>query len=168
MSLTATLVVSNSPAGPSGGFIQSTPLTGTLTVTNTGTTATVIQTVIPWVTGSGSAPAPVYSQREVVPYSATILPGATLMMPVNYTTPGATAQVQGVGVDAIDSYFTLGATIYSTDPVNPVLSPVPLMITTTSGVPIPVGGQGGAATSSPAQGQIRYDMSFSTPTLFLW
>ena len=166
MALLATLTVGNAPGGLSAGVIQNTPINGVLTLTNTGTVAVVIQSISPWATGLGSSPAPVYAQREVSTWYMTIPGGAAVAYPVSWSIP--TQQIQGVGVDAVDSYFTLGATVYSTDATSPVLSPVPQQVFTTSGVPIPAGGQGGAATSSPAQGQLRYDLSFSTPTMFLW
>ena len=174
MALTATLQAVPGPS-LSGPFFQSAPIGAVLIIYNSATVPVQITTISPWSAGTGPGNPPTYAQRELQatgaqpynPLAPFMVPAAgSLTFAFDYLIP--MQNIQGNAVDGIDSYFQLGATIYSNDATSPVLSPVPQSVATTSGVPISAGGQGGAPLAAPAPGQIRYDLSFSSPCLFLW
>jgi hypothetical protein len=164
MALTGSIALTGVPGPAANPFSQSS-VTGTLTLSNTGTGAVYLQSVSAWFSGVGQQATPIYANPNVwIPTELlTVQPGSTVSLLLSWGQYSPPAVGNGIAQSAV-----CGATVYSSDPTNPVLNPVAQYLANTPDVPISPGGQGGAAVTSPAQGGIRYDLSFSTPWMFLW
>ncbi|HVP49641.1 MAG TPA: hypothetical protein VMT56_00315 [Candidatus Bathyarchaeia archaeon] len=126
MALTATMTVSNGPYTTPE--FANTPLSATLTLSNSVAGPVTVTAIQPFVTG-GTLP---YTQPSPpVPITVPGLGSSTLN--ISFFAPAMNVKASPSSVVGIAQGYTIGAIIYSNDATNPVLSPTPIAITPTSG-----------------------------------
>ena len=127
MALTATMTVSNGPTATPE--FANTPLSATLTLSNSVAGPVTVSSIQPFVTGGSQT----YTQPSPPKVPLTVPGLGSTTVNISFFAPAMNIKASPYSALGVAQGYTIGAIIYSNDATNPVLSPSTIAITPTSG-----------------------------------